>query len=204
MKFLKNIVITFGLLCAFVQMNAMESKVNKVILGTWENRTDKDIQIFEFNSLLDSNDIPLFIIPAHTTIAIDRAISAAIKSKEGATYARVFVLKFDVYRLSCNLLRPSFRATLSSGYSGVIDDVRLNLSNVTKKINVIINGIIEQDLKRSKIALVASPVETPSLKEQSMKVIVQQLKKEGKSLEEAKEIVRLDDLHNLLLEYWNQ
>ena len=206
MKFLKNIVITFGLLCGFIQANAMESTLNKVILGTWENRTDKDIQIFEYNPSLFRAVIPFLIIPAHTTIAINREIPASSSHSEGLlkVYKLQLESDLDIYELWCNhlIIANRLSVSLDSKLHSVSRET-LNLSQFTEKINVIIKGIIEPDRKKSKVALFTKPVEVLSLKEQSMKTTIQKLKEDGKSLEEAQKIIP-HDLHDLLLENWNQ
>ena len=199
MKFLKNIVITFGLLCGFIQANAMDSKINKVFFGTWTNETDEVILILSYSI----RNFTKVTIPARTTI---KANSDTFPNRE---FLRRGTYLFQVGQrdlLTLEITNEHFGADLRPLKRRNLDDnaqmANLNFSDSSKMVNVYINGAIKKDPRESKLTLTTIPVEVLSLKEQSMKATIQKLKKEGKSLEEAKQIIH-SDLHELLQENWN-
>ena len=213
MKLLKNIVIIVGLLLGFIQANAMESKV---FLGTWQNDTDHDIIISGFNPFLD-RETESVILPAHSKAEINKELLLLLKTSYfGNKLTKHYHLAFDYnqlkkntphdWKLICTLEEDpleGFRLfdAQFSRHDYTEAEAKLDLSQFTQINDIYIDGIINES--QSKILLRPKPSEVPSLKEQSMKATIQKLKKEGKILEEAKQIIP-HDLHNLLLENWWQ
>ena len=226
MKFLKNIVLTLGLLCGFIQANAMESKahkvilgtVNKVFLGTWTNETNNDVKAISFNNpsrfrdpsayiALGANNFREITIPAKSTITINKELNPFLTTFSKMARpgeSNINVVNFD------NRMELNFSVYYYKVVANLIDTMwyietaRVKLPKSTERFNVYINGTIINDHRNSKtpiVSLTAQVAETPSLKEQSMKATIQKLKKEGKNLEEAKQIIP-HDLHDLLLENW--
>ena len=213
MKLLKNIVITVGLLFGFVQANAMNSKVNKVFLGTWENKED---DTFFISNPYSNPEMETIILPAHSKTEINRELTPHTNLTIGTMAIKNYYLAFDYdqvknehdYELVCTLEENpsqgfhSFNADFSK-YQVAVANAALDLSQFTQKKDIYIDGIIKYPTSmQTRILLRPKPFGVSSLTEQSMKATIQKLKNEGKSFEEAKKIIP-HDLHELLLENWN-
>ena len=217
MKLLKNIVITFGLLFGFIQANAMDSGVNKVFLGTWTNETDNDVKAISFNDpsnfidhsayiALGPNNFTEITIPARSTITINRELnpflttsSEMVRQREANTN----IVKFN-NRMELKIVVEDYKVVANlTDTKWYIHHASVQLPQSSERFNVYINGTIPSDNRETSIVNLTTEVaEVASLKVQSLRATIQKLKKEGKSLEEAKVIIH-SDLHDLLLENWN-
>ena len=220
MKLLKNIVITVGLLFGFIQANAIDSGVNKVFFGTWTNETDMHVNVISYNDpssfidpsayiALGASDFTEITIPARSTITINKELSPFLATfskgaREGEpNYNMVMFdnrmeLNFSVYhdKVVTNLIDIKWNMFTAS----------VQIPQTSERFNVYINGTIIDDYRKSKtpiVSLTTKAAETATLKVQSIRATIQKLKKEGKNFEEAKKIIP-HDLHDLLIEIWNQ
>ena len=217
MKFLKNLLIGVGIL-GFGALTAMEipekdipqfiSKLPKVFMGEWENKTNQDleftaggmplilkvVQKVNFNEQLQ----PSF---ANSSMGVSRIVYMA--SFNSVDNPRENAQIFGIYRISEQLFTASVRT--QSPESKIVSEKSITLSGPAQvsDSSVVINGVLEgNNFEKSDVKIIKN-IQPKSLREQSIKAAADKVIGKIMTLEQAKKLIPTD-LHEELENYINQ
>ena len=195
-------------------MELPESKVNKVFLGKWMNNTDHGAQVKIYNHDSERFELLTTIAPhklvninhelkGQSTPLVSYMIPAEYHNRSPVTAINAAIAgKKLLIAYNNQVLTATFSRPLNANV-GIADEI-LKLSEFPEKMYVYVHGIIERPGKHTDTSFYITThpaAEFYSVKEQSLRATIQKLKKEGKSLDEAKKAI-LPDLHPLLIQYW--